>query len=178
MECRWTTRWLNHSAGGNWAENVASATGGADKPLCLRPLLLNKRDNSDIFSEIQEAKRGNQIAWQTHNFCRVKQGLQQFRDKPFCIFIPTLFFPSFLSISSSPIYLLTSFPLHYFQSFSSVHLITIISPSFNSVPFYKTTHNLHFVSFRWHTFKHSDHLCEHFHGKYVWKTATANQPTN
>jgi hypothetical protein len=47
---------LNHSAGGNCAENVASAVGGADEPRCLRPLLLNKRDNKDNFSEIEKAK--------------------------------------------------------------------------------------------------------------------------
>jgi hypothetical protein len=58
MEWRWITRWLNHSAGGNCAENVASAAGGAEEPLCLRPLLLNKRDSNDIFSAIQKAKCG------------------------------------------------------------------------------------------------------------------------
>jgi hypothetical protein len=63
IECRWTTRWLNHSAGGNCAENVASAAGGADEPLCLRPLLLNKRDSNDIFSGIQKAKCG---IWMPH----------------------------------------------------------------------------------------------------------------
>jgi len=138
MECRWTTRWLNHSAGGNWAENVARATGGADRPRCLRPLLLNRRDNSDIFSEIQEAKCGNQIAWQTNNFCRSQQWLCL---RPAATQRQTISsvssshpFLSFLPLS----YLLPSLLPYYFQSLSFVHLITITVPSFNAVPFYKT----------------------------------------
>ena len=161
MECRWTTRWLNHSAGGNWAENVARATGGADKPRCLRPLLLNRRDNSDIFSEIQEAKWGNPIRLlgKHTTFAGYNKAYCNSKTNHFsCIFIPIPFFPSFPYplhplISFPPFSCIISNPFHLFiWSLLLSHLLT-------QFHFTKQTHQftILLLSFRWHNFKHSYH---------------------
>lgn len=44
-QCRCTALLLNHSVGGNWAENVLIA-----RVCLLRPLRLNKRESRDTFS--------------------------------------------------------------------------------------------------------------------------------
>lgn len=113
-------------------------------------------------------------------------GLLKFRDNPLLLYLQPHPFLSFLSpytlhpfTSFPPFCCIISNPFRLF-----ILSLLILSHLLTQFHFTKHTHKftVHLLFFRWHSFKHSFHLCmhiktTHFHGKYVWKKATTtNQP--